>query len=170
MGLLDFYLAGSIRSKNFWLPAFGFLLSFCCDAPFKVLLILEQLRRSLPRAMSCWACRGSFSCTLGNFIQQLCWWCYAAKLDATPAKQRGRLIDQGDGLLSIFHSFLVSKRCRHFNSRQAYRFFYIYFVTEVFGKFSYILIQELLHLQYIVGFPQASPGLGVLGRINAMKL
>src|SRR5436190_6606309 len=28
----------------------GILLSFCCDAPFKFLLSIEQLRRSLPRA------------------------------------------------------------------------------------------------------------------------
>ncbi len=30
--------------------AFLLLLSFCCDAPFKVQLIIQHLRRSLPRA------------------------------------------------------------------------------------------------------------------------
>ena len=33
-----------------WLPASVILFNFCCDAPFKVLFNIEQLRRSLPRA------------------------------------------------------------------------------------------------------------------------
>ena len=39
-----------LESFNFMYLAAGLLLSFCCDAPFRVLLITQHLRRSLPRA------------------------------------------------------------------------------------------------------------------------
>src|SRR6187402_467312 len=35
---------------NYMYLAAVLLLSFCCDAPFKILFIIEQMSRSLPRA------------------------------------------------------------------------------------------------------------------------
>ena len=33
------------------LPTEGILINFCCDAPFKLVNYIEQMRRSLPSAL-----------------------------------------------------------------------------------------------------------------------